>query len=146
MCLDFMNLSLLGTTIFLLQFQGLKSCVEEERAALLRYKALIESEGYHADHLLPSWIDDPLSNCCGWERVTCNSSTARVIQLSLRNSRPFASDGVRNSLWYVDLALFQPFVDLNTLDLSSNTIGGWIQNHGMYLCSRALKTELGVTS
>ncbi|KAK8647758.1 hypothetical protein V6N13_121485 [Hibiscus sabdariffa] len=129
MCLEFMNLFLLATTILLLQFQGLKSCVEEERAALLQYKALIESEGYDADHLLPSWTDDPLSNCCGWERVTCNSSTARVIQLSLDNSRPFAGDRVLNSLWYVDLALFQPFVDLNTLDLSSNTIGGWVQNH-----------------
>ncbi|KAK8986521.1 hypothetical protein V6N11_010077 [Hibiscus sabdariffa] len=132
MCLEFMNLFLLATTILLLQFQGLKSCVEEERAALLQYKALIESEGYDADHLLPSWTDDPLSNCCGWERVTCNSSTARVIQLSLDNSRPFAGDRVLNSLWYVDLALFQPFVDLNTLDLSSNTIGGWVQNHGKF--------------
>lgn len=124
----FMKLFLLAT-ILALQFQELKSCVEEERVGLLQFKEFIESEGYDADHLFPSWSGDPLSECCSWERVTCNSSTGRVIQLSLNNTRKYACDGI----WYVNLALFQPFVHLNTLDLSSNSIRGWIENQGTYL-------------
>ncbi|XP_040947313.1 receptor like protein 21 [Gossypium hirsutum] len=84
----FMMLILLAM-ILALQFQVLKSCVEEERVGLLQFKEFVESEGYDADHLFPSWSGDPLSDCCSWERVTCNSSTGRVIQLSLNNTRKY---------------------------------------------------------
>ncbi|MBA0630354.1 hypothetical protein Godav_002467, partial [Gossypium davidsonii] len=115
--------------ILALQFQELKSCVEEERVGLLQFKEFIESEGYDADHLFPSWSGDPLSDCCSWERVTCKSSTGRVIQLSLNNTRKYIRCSY-DSNWYVNLALFQPFVHLTTLDLSFNAIGGWIENQG----------------
>ncbi|TYI86525.1 hypothetical protein E1A91_D04G070200v1 [Gossypium mustelinum] len=127
----FMMLILLAM-ILALQFQELKSCVEEERVGLLQFKEFVESEGYDADHLFPSWSGDPLSDCCSWERVTCNSSTGRVIQLSLNNTRKYRRCSY-DSNWYVNLALFQPFVHLTTLDLSFNAIGGWIENQGTYL-------------
>ncbi|KAB2034216.1 hypothetical protein ERO13_D04G061533v2 [Gossypium hirsutum] len=127
----FMMLILLAM-ILALQFQVLKSCVEEERVGLLQFKEFVESEGYDADHLFPSWSGDPLSDCCSWERVTCNSSTGRVIQLSLNNTRKYRRCSY-DSNWYVNLALFQPFVHLTTLDLSFNAIGGWIENQGTYL-------------
>ncbi|KAG8501484.1 hypothetical protein CXB51_003991 [Gossypium anomalum] len=141
----FMKLILLAM-ILALQFHELKSCVEEERVGLLQFKEFIESEGYDADHLFPSWSGDPLSDCCSWERVTCNSSTGRVIQLSLNNTRKYAMEHIRysyDSNWYVNLALFQPFVHLTTLDLSFNAIGGWIENQGgfgSYLRLKKLET------
>ncbi|KAL1104549.1 hypothetical protein V6Z11_D04G072400 [Gossypium hirsutum] len=125
--------------ILALQFQVLKSCVEEERVGLLQFKEFVESEGYDADHLFPSWSGDPLSDCCSWERVTCNSSTGRVIQLSLNNTRKYRRCSY-DSNWYVNLALFQPFVHLTTLDLSFNAIGGWIENQGTYLRLKKLET------
>ncbi|MBA0872850.1 hypothetical protein Goshw_021804, partial [Gossypium schwendimanii] len=128
--------------ILALQFQELKSCVEEERVGLLQFKEFIESEGYDADHLFPSWSGDPLSDCCSWERVTCNSSTGRVIRLSLNNTRKYIRCSY-DSNWYVNLALFQPFVHLTTLDLSFNAIGGWIENQGgfgSYLRLKKLET------
>ncbi|MBA0814456.1 hypothetical protein Gohar_020287, partial [Gossypium harknessii] len=137
----FMMLILLAM-ILALQFQELKSCVEEERVGLLQFKEFIESEGYDADHLFPSWSGDPLSDCCSWERVTCNSSTGRVIQLSLNNTRKYIRCSY-DSNWYVNLALFQPFVHLTTLDLSFNAIGGWIENQGgfgSYLRLKKLET------
>ncbi|TYJ37523.1 hypothetical protein E1A91_A05G382100v1 [Gossypium mustelinum] len=120
--------------ILALQFHELKCCVEEERVGLLQFKEFIESEGYDADHLFPSWS------------VTCNSSTGRVIQLSLNNTRKYAMEHIRysyDSNWYVNLALFQPFVHLTTLDLSFNAIGGWIENQGgfgSYLRLKKLET------
>ncbi|TYG73089.1 hypothetical protein ES288_D04G072200v1 [Gossypium darwinii] len=137
----FMMLILLAM-ILALQFQELKSCVEEERVGLLQFKEFVESEGYDADHLFPSWSGDPLSDCCSWERVTCNSSTGRVIQLSLNNTRKYRRCSY-DSNWYVNLALFQPFVHLTTLDLSFNAIGGWIENQGgfgSYLRLKKLET------
>ncbi|XP_022723783.1 brassinosteroid LRR receptor kinase BRL3-like [Durio zibethinus] len=129
-----MKLVLLGL-IILLQFQGLKSCLEEERMGLLQFKSFIESDGYDADNLFPSWVNDPKSDCCGWERVTCNSTTARVIQLSLNNTGPYY-------FGHLNFALFQPFAELTTLDLSSNAIVGWIGNQGSESSLRLKQLEI----
>uniref|UniRef100_A0A2C9VLE5 Leucine-rich repeat-containing N-terminal plant-type domain-containing protein n=1 Tax=Manihot esculenta TaxID=3983 RepID=A0A2C9VLE5_MANES len=66
---------LLGVVILWIQIHGNKGCFEEERLALLDFKAFVRSNGFDANHLLPLWIDDPTSNCCEWERVMCNSTT-----------------------------------------------------------------------
>jgi len=82
---------LLWVLLVFLQIHGhTAACLREERIALLELKAFLESNTIHDDAddhrgLLPSWIDDTKSDCCGWERVTCNSTSAHVIKLSLYN-------------------------------------------------------------
>ncbi|GLT53544.1 hypothetical protein SLA2020_268090 [Shorea laevis] len=82
----FVKALLWGLLVFL-QIHQHTGCFQEERIALLELKAFLKSNIIiYADHrLLPSWIDDAKSECCGWERVTCNSTTAHVIKLSLDN-------------------------------------------------------------
>ncbi|XP_043817876.1 receptor-like protein 14 [Manihot esculenta] len=115
---------LLGVVIMWIQIHGNKGCFEEERLALLDFKAFIGSNGFDADHLLPSWIDDPTSNCCEWERVICNSTTGHVTELSLNNRRQYdlESDSFYNdeNSWYVNLSMFQQLKELKTLNLSYN--------------------------
>ncbi|KAG8643714.1 hypothetical protein MANES_11G060028v8, partial [Manihot esculenta] len=74
--------------ILWIQIHGNKCCFEEERLALLDLKAFVGSNGFDADHLLPSWIDTT-SNCCEWEHVICNSTTGHVTELSLNNTRQY---------------------------------------------------------
>jgi hypothetical protein len=83
---SFVKALLWGLLVFL-QFHHHTACLHEERIALLQLKAFLESNIIiNAHHrLLPSWIDDAMSDCCRWERVTCNSTTAHVIELSLDN-------------------------------------------------------------
>uniref|UniRef100_A0A199UAC8 Leucine-rich repeat-containing N-terminal plant-type domain-containing protein n=1 Tax=Manihot esculenta TaxID=3983 RepID=A0A199UAC8_MANES len=88
---------LLGVVILWIQIHGNKGCFEEERLALLDFKAFVGSNGFDADHLLPSWtdhllpswIDDPTSNCCQWECVMCRSTTDHVTELSLNNTQQY---------------------------------------------------------
>jgi hypothetical protein len=79
---SFVKALLLGLLVFL-QMHENTACFHEERIALLELKSVLKS---NIDRrLLSSWIDDANSDCCGWERVTCNSTTAHVINLSLYN-------------------------------------------------------------
>ncbi|OMP01419.1 hypothetical protein COLO4_11892 [Corchorus olitorius] len=86
-----MGKGLLVLSLIVLVFiKGHNGCLEEERRALLELKkAIVESssdedDGNQSnDSLLPSWIYDPRSDCCLWERVTCNSTTGHVIELAL---------------------------------------------------------------
>uniref|UniRef100_A0A2C9UYZ3 Leucine-rich repeat-containing N-terminal plant-type domain-containing protein n=1 Tax=Manihot esculenta TaxID=3983 RepID=A0A2C9UYZ3_MANES len=124
---------LLGVVILWIQIHGNKCCFEEERLALLDFKAFVGSNGFDADHLLPSWIDDPTSNCCKWERVMCNSTIDHVTELSLNNTRQYdiGSDSFyydENS-WYTLILSdnrmegsfpIQDFQRLEELDLSGN--------------------------
>lgn len=64
-----------------------ESCLEKGRMGLLQFKTSVQSINDDANWLLPSWVDDPQSDCCGWERVICNSTTRRITQLSLNNIR-----------------------------------------------------------
>lgn len=73
---------LLLVLIVLVQMDGHKGCFEEERMGLLDFKTTLRSSGGAVvDYLLPSWIHDGDSNCCEWERVTCNATTGHVIPL-----------------------------------------------------------------
>ncbi|KAE8680054.1 Detected protein of unknown function [Hibiscus syriacus] len=109
---------LLNLVILCTQIQGRKACYEEERKGLLELKLKLVNGPEHA--LLPSWVDDPNNDCCGWERVTCNSTTGRSLDLSF--------NGMRGTLSNKDLIACGR---LEELDLSHNQLEGSIpQNFG----------------
>ncbi|GLT99604.1 hypothetical protein SLE2022_170330 [Rubroshorea leprosula] len=119
--------------IHLVFIHGNRCCFEDEKAALLEFKAFVKSDGYDADQLLPSWVNDPEhKSCCKWERVGCDSTTGHVIKLSLSNIRQFDDPyyGLNDPRsWNLNLSLFQPFKELRSLNLSFNAISR-IQNEG----------------
>ena len=93
-------------------------------------------------YILPSWVDDYKSECCEWERVTCNSTTGHVTHLSLRNIgevhiKPAYYDpdsfDYEDRAWFLNVSLFESFKELRSLDLSLNAIGGWIEHKGMLI-------------
>jgi hypothetical protein len=109
------------------QFHGhTAACLQEEKIALLKLKAFLESNIIQVDHnLLPSWIDDAKRNCCGWERVTCNSTTAHVIKLSLYNIKEdpqyhedphyyyYAYEYAYNNQWLLNVSLVRGVNELS---------------------------------
>ncbi|XP_062154648.1 receptor-like protein 13 [Alnus glutinosa] len=137
----FVKALLWGLLVFL-QFHGhTPACLQEERIALLKLKAFLQPNIIYAnDHLLPSWIDDAKSDCCGWERVTCNSTTAHVIKLSLYNLNQdpdyyeypysYAYEYKDKKHWLLNMSLLVPLKELTTLNLSGNAIGGCLPNEG----------------
>ncbi|KAL5769767.1 hypothetical protein ACOSP7_013921 [Xanthoceras sorbifolium] len=75
------------------------------------------------DHnrILESWVDDRASDCCSWYQVECNTITGQVIDLSL-------SDLLYRSTPILNFSLFQPFEELQSLNLSFNYFKGWVDN------------------
>ncbi|KAG6702637.1 hypothetical protein I3842_07G045500 [Carya illinoinensis] len=61
------------------------------------------------------------SDCCGWEQVSCNSTTGHIVGLSLNHITDTTN-------WLLNVSLFRPFKELTSLDLSGNQIGGCIAN------------------
>ncbi|TXG48872.1 hypothetical protein EZV62_024747 [Acer yangbiense] len=115
-----------------LQMHGNKGCLEKERIALLAIKPFIINttspfydESWVDDHtrIVESWVDDRVSDCCDWYRVECNTTTGRVMNLSL--SRLFDS-----STTILNFSLFQSLEQLQILDLSRNYFEGWVDNRG----------------
>jgi hypothetical protein len=134
----FVKALLWGLLVFL-QFHGhTPACLEEERIALLELKAFLKSNIIYAynHRLLPSWIDDAKSDCCDWERVTCNSTTPHVIKLYLYNLNQdpdYHEDKYEDRKhWLLNVSLLVPFKELTTLTLSANAIGGCLPNEGMF--------------
>ena len=141
--------------IVLVHLHGHRGCFEEERMGLLEIKEEFVRSTPNAtirDHLppsrvyiLPSWVDDHKSECCEWERVTCNSTTGHVTHLSLHNIwefdiEPDESNGYffytsdfNDMVWLLNASLFESFKELRSLDLSFNAIGGWIEHKGMLI-------------
>ncbi|KAM4113355.1 hypothetical protein ACJW30_05G214600 [Castanea mollissima] len=101
------------------------------------------------DHLLPSWVDEPDSECCEWERIICSSTTGHVSHLFLHNIRNLNTDHYHDShyyyhkdvVWFLNTSLFETFMELNNLDLSLNWIGGWVENEGSESLLRLNKLE-----
>lgn len=126
----------MNLVILLTQLDGKKACFEEERIGLLELKSFLKQEVVDgSDHVvLPSWVDDPRSDCCGWERVSCNSTTRRMVKLSLSliggSIYGCHNDFVFSS--YLNVTLFQSFKDLKTHNLSYNYIR-WQENQGMFI-------------
>nr|POF24470.1 lrr receptor-like serine/threonine-protein kinase gso1 [Quercus suber] len=131
---------LLWGLIVLVHLHGHRGCFEEERMGLLEIKEEFARSTPNAtirDHLppstrvyiLPSWVDDHKSECCEWERVTCNSTTGHVTHLSLHNIWEFDDYfNLKDMVWFLNVSLFESFKELRSLDLSYNAIGGWIEH------------------
>ena len=104
-------------------------CLEQERAALLQFK---DSINHPHGNSLPTWeealVGEASTDCCEWERVKCNNATGRVIQLSLYNLRDRYSGD-----WYLNASNFLPFEELESLDLSFNSLKGWLPNEGFVI-------------
>ncbi|KAG6729830.1 hypothetical protein I3842_01G050800 [Carya illinoinensis] len=131
--------ALLWVLVVFVQTHEYMGCLEEERIGLLHLKSfLIISIPPHtqSDYLLPSWVDLEKSDCCGWERVTCNSTTGHhVVELSLDNLMPdpyyslylhSKREYFEEHRWLLNVSLFEPFKELRSLDLSLNGINGCI--------------------
>ncbi|KAK9069799.1 hypothetical protein SSX86_010195 [Deinandra increscens subsp. villosa] len=135
-------------TIFLvLGSQG--TCIEEERKALLEIKtSLIDSYGYGADKVLPTWVDR--GECCDWERVECNTTTGRVTTLSLQNLKAKLSIGImvvepqeyEKKLWPLNVSVFLHFEELTSLNLSLNYLDHQILNTEIKKLERLKKLEI----
>ncbi|KAH7859428.1 hypothetical protein Vadar_001045 [Vaccinium darrowii] len=112
---------------------GCNGCWEKERIALLQLK---DSINFPNGTSLPSWEEDDYLDCCQWERVTCNSSTRRVIKLSLNattdwlNQIQSRSRDLTWSPWYLNASILLPFESLQSLDLSENGLYGFAGNEG----------------
>ena len=106
---------------------GCFGCWEQERIALLQYKA--STIDYANGYYFTSWdSSNKESDCCEWEGVKCNITIGRVIQLTLNWTVSWSEES--GGGWYFNASLFLPFEDLQYLDLSSNSISGWIPNEG----------------
>ena len=114
--------------LVLIQFgiNGCFGCWDKERIALLQLIASISN--YTCADCFTSWDSaNKKSDCCDWERVKCNITTKRVIQLALNDTMYSNEDGW---YWYLNASLFLPFEELQYLDLSYNWIPGWVPNEG----------------
>ncbi|GAY62748.1 hypothetical protein CUMW_220260, partial [Citrus unshiu] len=132
-CIKFSLMSLIWIIVLMNEIHGYKACLETERTALLEIKSFfisVSDIGYD-DEILPSWVgeDDGMpSDCCDdWEGVKCNATTRRVMQLSLNyTERLNYYDGTSASL--MNMSLFHPFEELQSLDLSGNGFAGIYEN------------------
>ncbi|XP_054790314.1 receptor-like protein 9b [Prosopis cineraria] len=98
---------------------GGEGCLEEEREALVKLK-----EAFNHPHgsSLPSWNNvTNHSDCCTWERVHCDNSTHRVIELDLSGTR---AEELGHIKWSLNVSYFLPFHQLQILDLSGNYLSG----------------------
>ncbi|KAB1670879.1 hypothetical protein [Gossypium barbadense] len=132
--------------VMLLVFEGCRwctidACLEHERIALLHLKPFFNSRDE-----LKSWVEVKGSDCCKWERVECNTTTRRLIQLSLNSSKWEDSMGYNTNnrnlnAWYLNTSMFLPFEELKSLYLSGNAISGNLENEGFQLLSRLNNLE-----
>ncbi|KAJ1427946.1 Leucine-rich repeat [Sesbania bispinosa] len=97
----------------LISFQEIccQGCWKQEREALLRLNA-------HLGKPL-TWLDD--IDCCQWERVKCNTTTGRVVELDL-------SSMMGIGYCYFNYYDFLEFEHLKSLYLSFNHIAGCVEN------------------
>ncbi|KAI5593659.1 hypothetical protein BDE02_03G028200 [Populus trichocarpa] len=104
-------------------------CLEEERIGLLEIQSLINPHGVSwRDH----WVDTN-SNCCEWRGIECDNTTRRVIQVSLFGERDESLGD-----WVLNASLFQPFKELQSLDLGWNGLVGCLENEGFEVLSSKL--------
>ncbi|MED6112251.1 hypothetical protein PIB30_059986 [Stylosanthes scabra] len=119
-------LVLVVNTIVLVQVFGhVNGCFPEEKRSLLEFKA-----AYSKETLLPSWVDHPNSDCCKWERVTCDSSSGHVFNLSLQNLGKHDIYGDCLSP-HLNWSLFLSFKELTILDLSHNCFQDFVFDEGI---------------
>ncbi|KAI3684317.1 hypothetical protein L6452_33539 [Arctium lappa] len=131
------------------QTQGV--CIEEERKALLEIKAyLIDS---YDVNLLPTWVDDgqivgrSSGECCDWERVTCNTTTGHVTNLSLNDMMGKVDNTGRvvqscEKMWSLNVSLFLQFKELTSLNLSFDCLDNNIVSTELGRLSSLKKFEI----
>nr|DAD30252.1 TPA_asm: hypothetical protein HUJ06_031720 [Nelumbo nucifera] len=105
------------------------ACLEQEKMALLAFKASVPwtDDDDTSSGPLATWVeDDDNDDCCSWERVQCNLTTGRIIQLSLNYTRYGWLP-----IWLLNASLFLPFQELQHLDLSENGFRGLADNEGI---------------
>ncbi|KAL5713534.1 hypothetical protein ACHQM5_015600 [Ranunculus cassubicifolius] len=117
--------------LVLLHYSVCLGCLEQERIALLELKAIIAPNARD----LITWVDVKGSDCCSWEKIKCNITTHRVIQLSLKSTYD-TYDRVVNA------SLFLPFQDLQHLDLTDNSLSQRESNEGFEKFSSLKKLEI----
>ncbi|KAB5556122.1 hypothetical protein DKX38_007031 [Salix brachista] len=108
-------------------------CLQEERSGLLEIKAWFSHAPFYD---LQGW-DKEHFNCCNWNRVACDNTTNRVIQLDLSSLNSAfliipGNSGEPEDL-YLNASLFLPFKELEILDLSENSLVGGLRNQGSLL-------------
>ncbi|KAL9860406.1 Receptor-like protein 9b [Arabidopsis thaliana] len=114
-----------------LDAHGHRSCIESERKGLLELKAYLNISEYPYD-----WPNDTNnSDCCKWERVKCDLTSGHVIGLLLTDT------------YYppplLNLSLFYPFGELQTLNLSNFWCQGWFDHiHGYKSFERLKNLEI----
>jgi hypothetical protein len=100
-------------------------CLDEERISLLEIKAWFNHAGAAGSYdQLEGW-DKEQFYCCYWDRVVCDNTTNRVIELHL--------SGVNYEDLDLNASLFLPFKELEILDLSHNQLVGGLKNQGSML-------------
>lgn len=138
----------------LLHIHAYRCCIEEERRGLIEIKAFLKSNNENANRLLPSWVEDEMSDCCGWERVGCDPSTGHVTELSLNDLRKNArlemfrgyNEGhwqlyyEDDKFWLLNVSLFLSFKELRSLDLAANSFDGWTGDEGMFYFPPSIST------
>ena len=127
-----------GLTV-LVQLHGHRGYFEEERMGLLEVKEFVRSSPNVTNYLLPYWVDDHESECCEWERVTCNSTIGHLTQLSLHNIRDLDIDchyyhyyGLKDVIWFLNVSLFETFQELESLNLYSFQYHIYYDNYKFY--------------
>ncbi|KVH75738.1 receptor-like protein 1 [Cynara cardunculus var. scolymus] len=121
-------------------------CIEEERKVLLEIKtSLIDSNFLDLNGFLLSWVDDGSigGECCDWERVTCNTTTGHVTNLTLRNMVGLPEQFYEDckSIWPLNVSVFLNFKELTSLNLSWNCLDNNIVNTGLGRLSSLRKLE-----
>ncbi|XP_040987426.1 receptor-like protein 14 isoform X3 [Juglans microcarpa x Juglans regia] len=155
--------ALLWVLVVFVQTREYMGCLEEERAGLLHLKSFLiisipSFRAYNSDYdRLPSWVDHEKSDCCNWERVTCNSTTGHLIELSLENLMQdprynyydydyyyyYEMERFREEhRWLLNVSLLEPFKELRSLDLSCNAIDGCIPDEGFEKLSTLRNLEI----
>nr|VDD13276.1 unnamed protein product [Brassica oleracea] len=133
----FLGQFLIWVVLLLGQLHGCKSCIEEERKALLELKkhliSLSVEWGY--DTVQPTWTNDTKSDCCLWEGLECNRTSGRVIGISIGDMvfENFSSP--------LNISLLQPFEDIRSLSLSveQNGFDGFFDDVEGYKSLRRLR-------
>ncbi|KAI3512690.1 hypothetical protein L1887_20008 [Cichorium endivia] len=94
---------------------------------------------YDSD-FFPSWVD--YGECCDWERVSCNTTTAHVTHLSLDRLRGLDVYIVGRTLWPLNVSLFVHFQELRSLNLSFDFLDKEIMKTGLERLSSLKKLEV----
>ncbi|KAK8548493.1 hypothetical protein V6N12_061405 [Hibiscus sabdariffa] len=118
------------TMLLVLEATPTDACFEHERNALLQLKPFFNHHNKLAD-----WDEVKGSDCCEWMGIECNTTTRRLIGLSLNYSR----FSINDEGWYLNVSLFLPFVELKSLCLPGNAIAGCIENEGFEKLSSNLR-------